>query len=279
MLHAVVIGIDRYADPKILNLGCAVHDAQTVASLLRDRIVPDERHVVTLLDEQATRANIMKAIGEDLVRTAGPEDTAIIYFAGHGSPERSAPRDEDMPYLIVHDTEYDRIYSTGIDMAHDITRWLQRLGTKLAVLFLDACFSGGAGGRTFGGPIHVANRDKFREEPVSVKDLECGAGRVIIAAADDNEVALESRDLGHGYFTYHLIETLRRSPSESPTIGIAALYDRVADAVHKATSTRQHPVLNGRNVRGALPLLGKRAASPVSEDATEAAANQQQAED
>ena len=256
MLHAVIIGIDRYADPRIRNLSCAGCDAQIVASLLGDRIAPDERRVTLLLDEQATRDSIMKAIGEDLARASGPADTAIIYFAGHGSPERAAPRDEDLPYLIAHDTDYERIYSTGIDMAHDVTRWLQRLRADLAVVFLDACFSGAAGGRTFGGPVHLANRGRFRDELISVKDLDLGAGRVIIAAADDDEVAIESESLRHGVFTYHLLEALRQSPAGRPTIGVATLYESVADAVHQATGTRQHPVLNGRSVRGALPLLG-----------------------
>lgn len=260
MLHAIAIGIDRYADPKIRDLSCAGDDARAFAALLGERIAPDQRRVITLLDEQATRANIMHAIGEDLARTAGPEDTAVLYVASHGSPERSAPRDDDSLYLITHDTEYARIYSTAIDMERDVARWLRRLPVRLAVLFLDACFSGGAGGRTFGGPIHLANRERFRDDPISIADLDLGAGRVIIAAASDDEVAIESRSLGHGYFTYHLLETLRQAPAASSRIGIATLYETVADAVYRATQARQRPVFNGRSVRGALPLLGARAA-------------------
>ncbi|HWO25636.1 MAG TPA: caspase family protein [Kofleriaceae bacterium] len=252
----MIIGIDQYADSSIRNLSCAGRDARTIASLLRDRIAPDERHVTLLLDEQATRANIMNAIGEDLARASGPADTAIIYFAGHGSPERAAPRDEDLPYLVAHDTDYERIYATGIDMAHDVKRWLQRLRVELAVVFLDACFSGAAGGRTFAGPVRLANQGRFRDEPISIKDLDLGAGRVIIAAANDDEVAIEFESLGHGVFTYHLLEALRQSPAGSPKIGVAALYEYVADAVHQATGTRQRPVFNGTNIRGALPLLG-----------------------
>jgi uncharacterized caspase-like protein len=264
MLHAVVVGIDRYADPRIRDLTCARHDAHTFGSLLSERIAPDERCVTMLLDEQATRANIMRSIGEDLARAVGPDDVALIYFAGHGSPERAAPRDEDWLYLIAHDTQFDCIYSTGIDMVRDVTHWLQRLRTRLAVLFLDACFSGGAGGRTFGGPIHLANRDRFLEEPISITDLDLGAGKVIIAAANDDEVALESKSLRHGFFTHHLLDALCQPPAASKQISLAVLYDTVAAAVHEATNARQHPVFNGRNVRGALPLLGVRAAGAAA---------------
>ncbi|HWN68657.1 MAG TPA: caspase family protein [Haliangium sp.] len=264
MLHAIVIGIDRHADPRIRNLTCARNDAHTFGALLSERIAPAERRVTMLLDEQATRAAIMQAVGEDLVRAAQPDDVAIIYFAGHGSPERAAPRDEDWPYLIAHDTQYDRIYSTGIDMVHDVSRWLERLGVRLAVLFLDACFSGAAGGRTFGGPLHLAHRDRFRADPLSLADLDLGEGKVIISAARDNEVALELRSLGHGVFTHHLLQTLQRPPSADRTIGVSTLYDTVSAAVYDATQHRQCPVITGRSMRGALPLLGAAAAGEAA---------------
>jgi uncharacterized caspase-like protein len=256
MLHAVIIGIDRHADPRIRDLGCARHDAHTFGALLSERIAPEDRRVTVLLDEQATRASIMQAVGEDLVRAARPEDIAIIYFAGHGSPERASPRDQDWPYLIAHDTQYERIYSTGIDMVHDVPRWLERLAVRLAVVFLDACFSGAAGGRTFEGPLHAANRGRFRSGPVSLAALDPGEGKVILSAASDDEVALELRSLGHGVFTHHLLQALRQAPGASQTIGIATLYDSVAGAVYEATQRRQRPVLTGRSLRGALPLLG-----------------------
>jgi uncharacterized caspase-like protein len=260
MLHAIVIGIDRYADPRIQDLACARNDAHTFGTLLGERIAPAERRVTMLLDEQATRAGIMQAIGEDLVRASGPDDIAILYFAGHGSPERAAPRDQDWPYLIAHDTQYDRIYSTGIDMVHDVSRWLERLPVRLAVMFLDACFSGAAGGRTFGGPLHLANSERFRGEPVSLADLDLGEGNIILAAARDKEVARELRSLGHGVFTHHLLQTLRRTRTMSRTIGILSLYEIVARAVLDTTHHQQRPVLTGRCVLGALPLLGDDAA-------------------
>ncbi len=256
MMHVITIGINHFADPQIRDLSCAVSDAQAVASLFRDRVAPNQCQVTTLLDQQATRTNIMHTIGDQLARSASPADIAIIYVATHGSPERVTPNDEDGLYLITHDTEYQRIYSTAIDMERDITRWLRRLPVQLAVLFLDTCFSGGAGGRTFGGPTFLKNRDRFLDEPISLEDLDLGEGRVIIAAAKDDQVALESKRLGHGFFTYHLLETLRRPPTTSSQIAVTELYDSVCSAVLNDTESRQRPVFNGYNAYGALPLLG-----------------------
>ena len=258
MLHAVLIGIDCYLDPDIHDLSFARSDAEAFASLLNERIVPAERRVITLLDEQATRQAIMTAIVDTLPEQCGADDVVIIYFAGHGCPERSSARDDDWPYLIAHDTDYQRISATGIDMNQDVASWLERLPTRLAVVFLDACFSGNAGGRTFAGPTFLANRHRFRDEPISLRDLDLGRGRVIIAAADDDEIAEELGHLGHGVFTYHLLDVLGRAPARGlSTIGVGMLYESVAGKVREATMGAQHPVSVGRSVGGALPLLGK----------------------
>ncbi|ACY13723.1 caspase family protein [Haliangium ochraceum] len=256
MLHVISIGINRFADPQIRDLACATNDARAVGALFRERIASHERRVITLLDEQATRANIMHTIGSVLARNATPNDVAVIYMATHGSPERATPNEEDHLYLVAHDTLYERIYATGIDMEHDMARWLQRLGVRLAVLFLDACFSGGAGGRTFCGPTRRENRTRFLDEPITLEELDLGEGRVIIAAAKDDQVALESRSLGHGFFTHHLLETLRRTPERSARIGLSELYETVSEAVMRATNSQQRPVFNGYTAQGALPLLG-----------------------
>lgn len=251
-----MIGIDVYRDPRIPELICARHDAEAFARLLCARIAPEERHVITLVDEKATRERIITALGDQLPGLCGADDVVMIYFAGHGCPERSSPRDDDWPFLIAYDSEYDRIAATGVDMIHQIGDLLHRLPAKLVVMFIDACFSGAAGGRTFGGPVYMANRNRFRSELVSLDALELGAGRVIITAADDDEVATESLELGHGVFTHYLLEVLQRPAIGDATLGLGTLYEEVAKGVRQATNGSQHPVSNGRSVGGSLPLLG-----------------------
>lgn len=260
MLHAVIIGIDSYRDPRIPELICARSDAEMLSQLLLRRIVPAEREVHTLVDEQATSEGIIDALRDQLPHRCEPDDVVMVYFAGHGCPERDSPRSDDLPFLVAHDTDYDDIANTGIDMINDVSELLHGLPARLVVMFIDACFSGAAGGRTFGGPVFMANRDRFRSELVSLDALDLGAGRVIITAADDKEVATESLHLGHGVFTHYLMESLQRPASGDGagdgTIGLGALYENVARGVRKETGGRQHPVSNGRSVGGALPLLG-----------------------
>ena len=200
MLYAVVVGINTYRDPEIGHLRYARADAETFAQLLNDRIDPSQRTVYVVLDREATKRNIMVVIGERLARLAGPEDIVLLYFACHGSPETESSPDQVSRYLVAHDTEFQNVYASGIDMERELPRWYQRIGEpRLVLLFIDACFSGRAGGRTFEGAKLRAIRAGLRSlEPISLSKLDLGEGRLMIAACDDHQVAIEDTKLGHG---------------------------------------------------------------------------------
>lgn len=257
MLHAVIVGVDIYRERNITDLSFARADAEAFGRLLEERIRPSDRKIHLLLDKEATKRNLMVAIGEDLARSVRPEDVVLLFFACHGSPETDSAPDKISRYLVVHDTEYENIYATGIDMELDLKRWYERIqDPKLVLLFIDACFSGRAGGRTFEGPNLYRAHSEFRSiEPISIQKLELGEGRIMIAACDDNQVAREDKRLGHGIFTHYLIEALTRPTPGRSTIAVTSLYDEVARAVENYTSGRQIPIINGRSRFAHLPLL------------------------
>jgi uncharacterized caspase-like protein len=259
MLHAVLIGIDAYQDGSIPSLCYARADARAIGDALA-RVDASERNIRLLLGEEATRQNIMTAIGEDLHRTVEPDDIVLVYFAGHGSPERRGARDRRARYLVPYDAEFGKIFATGIDIDRDVHTWLERLAeAKMVVLVLDACFSGAAGGRTFMGPLLGESRARpgYLDEggPISLRHLDLGRGRVILCAADDDQIAHEDRSLGHGLFTHHLLAALQR-PRNGATVDVGDLYGEVSAAVFAATAGAQEPVISLiRAVRPRLPRL------------------------
>ncbi len=259
MLHSIIVGVDQYLDPDIKNLSYARADAEAFGKLIEAHIHPSEYRVRLLLDEDATKRNLMKVIGDDLPRLAQKaDDVILLYFACHGSPETGSCMERTSRYLILHDTEFENIYSTGIDLERDLPRWFNRIhNPKLIILFIDACFSGRAGGRTFEGPYLSHVRANFRgTSPISLKSLDLGEGRLMVVACDDDQIAYENRELGHGVFTYFLIEGLRRSDSNKNVISIHTLYEKVAEAVRDFTNGRQVPVINGRSRIARLPYFG-----------------------
>lgn len=253
MLHAVIIGIDRYADPNIGNLRAARADAEALSRLLRSRIAGSERTVATLLDGKATKKEILRAVGEVLPRKQTEEDLILIYFAGHGSPEQINPPDHVSRYLVAADTEFEQVFATGIGLETEICTLLERQFTRRLLLILDSCFSGQAGGRTFMGPRLAQRVAQFRSR-ITLSDLDLGYGRVILAACRDHELASEKGD--HGVFTGFLLEALCAA-GDDPTIGVAELYERVFRSVRRATAQLQNPVLKGYIEGMRLPRLGK----------------------
>jgi uncharacterized caspase-like protein len=257
MLHVVACGIDRYRDPEIRNLGFARADAEAFTKLARDRIHPAELRLKLLLDEDATRRNLSVAIGEELPRVAAAGDLIVLYFAGHGSPETESSPDALSRYFVPHDAEYANLYATGIDVERDLTRWFERLTEPgLVLLFMDACFSGRAGGRTFEGPHLRQQRAASRgREFLSLAGLDLGEGRIMMAACDDDQVAGEERVLGHGIFTHYLLQALTSPAANQDTISVHSLYDEVARSVRLHTGGRQTPIINGRSSFAHLPRL------------------------
>ncbi len=227
MLHAVLIGINKYKDPNIRDLSFARNDAEVFGKLLEERIHPSERKIRFFLDQEATKRKIMTSIGEDLPRSVGKDDVVLLYFSGHGSPETDGSPDEVSRYLITHDTEYENIYATGIDMERELPRWFERINEpKLILMFIDSCFSGRAGGRTFEGPSLKEKRSVYRDTyPIKMSQLELGEGRLMIAACDDDQVARETGELQHGVFTYYLLQRLQQRARDEKTVSLNTLYD------------------------------------------------------
>ena len=207
--YAVVIGINEYEDPRILNLTFARADAEEDYRISTDptlgRFSP--KNVTLLLDSNATERRIRTAIGRDVRSQAGREGFVCIYYAGHGSAEidpKCQYQDGLEKYLIPSDAELDNLFSTGIAM-EDIQKFFLRIDAGQIIFFIDSCYSGEAGGRTFRNP----NFQKRAAMSAEFLDGMSGEGRLVVTACDVNEVSLETNEAGHGLFTYHLIEGLK----------------------------------------------------------------------
>ena len=104
--RALVIGIDRYADPSFTDLRGAARDARNIQWLLTEHLgfAPDQVRVLT--DDAATRRGIVSGIREWLVAGSRPGARALLYFAGHGYFQPDKNGDESDGYdeaLVPHD--------------------------------------------------------------------------------------------------------------------------------------------------------------------------------
>jgi uncharacterized caspase-like protein len=81
---------------------------------------------------------------------------------------------------------------------------------------------------------------------------------VIITASGPNEVALELPNLGHGVFTYYVLEGLKGKADRNNDglVTVSELYEFVEDQVDstaRRAGGRQRPLMKGE-IEGTLPL-------------------------
>jgi uncharacterized caspase-like protein len=252
-MHGVFVGINSYSDKRISSLRFARADAEDFFTAANKSLLEPEKNLQLITDDQATKQFIFLTIGERLARQAAQEDLVLLYFAGHGTPETEETIDKVSRYIVTFDTDYENVFATAIDMEKELVRLIERIQSKLVVTIMDTCFSGQAGGRTFEGPNLARYRADWRGQ-LTFSNLDLGEGRVILTATDSNELAREDSSLGHGIFTYFLLQTLT-SPAEEPLISLGALYERVYNKVREHSRGRQHPVMNGRVKMARLPFL------------------------
>lgn len=246
MLHAVIVGIDTYADEKIKDLQFARADAEALASLLQDR-VDGGCQISLLLDDAATKARITRVMTDELPQRVRAEDDVLVFFAGHGSPEVDAACGDPSIHAITHDTEYSRLASTAINMVTELSSWVRRLPARHVTVMVDASFNGAAGGRTFEGPGLWSGPRTRRLDRVSLNRLAFGTNGSILAACSDKEAAKEEALYRHGVFTYHLLDHLTRAPVGPLSLG--SIYETVATSVRDATKGGQNPTLHAGQAR------------------------------
>ncbi len=141
--HALVIGVAHY--PQVRPLPETVlDDARDLSTLLVDPAVcgyPPE-NVRLLLDAEANGANVRSAL-TDLATRAGPDDTVVVFFSGHGAYDPGGG--EGQQYILPYDCDL-RVGLSSAIMPHDeMTSLLRSIKAGRLLVMFDSCHSGGAG--------------------------------------------------------------------------------------------------------------------------------------
>jgi WD40 repeat protein len=198
-LHLMVIGINAYKNPKY-NLNYAQADASGFKTALNKncgKIVKTcKEHFLT--DAQAVKANILAEF-EKVVAEAKPEDVFVLYYAGHGVMTET----DKQFFLVPHDVTQlygndGALAQKGLS-ANELKAFAQRIKAQKQLFILDACQSSGA-------LETIAARGAAEEKAIS--QLARATGTHWLTAAGSQQFASEFAQLGHGVFTYALLDGL-----------------------------------------------------------------------
>ncbi|HEX9001372.1 MAG TPA: tetratricopeptide repeat protein [Blastocatellia bacterium] len=275
-LWAVVVGVSRFQNGgqkiegnQITNLKYAADDAQAIYNFLRSdeggsfRDVSEGGHMVLLKDEQATKANVEQALNN--LKQAKPQDYFVIYIATHGVlvPKSDAKSrfTQEIPFFLLHDADprdAESLERSSIRM--DSVKQLTRaIPAKKGLVLSDACHS---------AAIETETRDAFsnlRANAWLIEEMrEIPEGVGFITAARQTESSHERDELGHGVFTWSLLEGLR-GQADKDQDGMV-VFDEIAKhldiEVPRLTQNKQHPHVNTTTLSAnQIPLAAVRYAA------------------
>jgi len=221
---AVVIGINKY---KIWpGLEFAVSDAKAVGSKLKEM---GFEKIIELIDNEATRSNITRLLGDYLPNLLGGNDRVLIFFAGHGATEELPDGSKD-GYIVPIDGDKDNFMGTSISMP-SIINMIKKTKAKHKLLIFDSCYSG-LGLKRAGG---------LKKSSGFIKKISLEPAALIITAGGQNEQAAEEK--GHGVFTRQLLLSLdgKADLDHDGFILGSEIGQFIRSAVSEKTENKQNP--------------------------------------
>jgi len=226
--HALIIGISRYADPRIPELPGTHVDRDSATQMAQAMQVPPG-NITYLQDEAATGDGIRKAL-QELSTRIEEGDRVFLHYSGHGTRYKDPQAGNCVEALLAYDGGPQGTV-TNREMA-DLLKPIVKKSDKLFVMY-DACHSGGIVQtaqtvRTRGfqnsndegvlRPKFVATSDEC-SRPVNIKgrnlaveQTEQGAlaqDIIYVSASRDNEVSFDDEEKG-GLATQYMRDCMLR---------------------------------------------------------------------
>lgn len=253
-LYALLIGINRYLGTVRPLRGC-VNDVNNVEKMLNDLFSNsfESLHIQKLLDQDATRDNVINAFQTHLIEQATADDVIYFHFSGHGSQEK-APKEffdfdskDKNETLVCVDSRLPGRYDLA-DKEVGVLLHLASQKTKNIIMVADSCHSGTINR----GDEIGAFEARFEEENPSGRGYETYLNGylkennilkvppfegVVFSACEDEERAQEDSRNQCGLFTNHFLKALRDSRGE---ISYSDLYTSVRSRIETMLDT-QHP--------------------------------------
>lgn len=257
-LHALLIGINDYhPDSSVSSLDGCVNDVQSMEMFIEQYygklLTPS---IKVLLNENATRENIIRAFQAHLIAAAKPGDTVLFYYSGHGSTAQTAdafkkydPKEQDET-LVCYDSRLPEHY----DLADkEIAVLLSRIPEDVHTLVIaDSCHSASLtrsvvkehnlGKRRFTRPrtaeaarplkSYLLEGDNYYADLLNAgkKVAIPHSKHLLLSACDRNEEALETT-MNRGLFNTMLLDSL----TQNINISYADLFVKVRQSIKSVT--------------------------------------------
>ena len=249
---ALIVGIRTYGTNAIRELTVADKDALKVQETLNQYGRMDE--VILLVNEQATRESIERAICQTLAEKTRPGDEVFIYWSGHGGRCGDTGGDEDDgydEYLTPYGCNLDSLQAIQQSVITDdvLGHWIQNLDGRRVAIVLDTCYAGGfhEGEKSIAPPEPTPDTpfDFLEGELALTKDIG-QEGVVVLCCSLARQKGYERKEGDLSTMTFYLVDLLESGiPPISVTDAYHGVKGQVEDYVRKHFGREQTPELFG----------------------------------
>ncbi|MBW4491951.1 MAG: caspase family protein [Oscillatoria princeps RMCB-10] len=270
---ALLIGINNYQPTGIPPLKGCETDVELQRELLVNRFGFNPKDILTVTGStqiKPTRAGILQAVEEHLIKQAKPGDVAVLHFSGHGSQVINPynPSGDERQKLNSIFVPSDRTKSqAGTEetvsdiMGATLFLWMSATSTENLTVVLDSCHSGGGkrGNLTIraigGGEYPCAEEKEYHRQWLSklglsqekfIEERNRGVAKgIVIASAAANQYAADTPFDGFdaGAFTYTLTQYLWQQTGNRAAETVLA---NVSRTTARISSTQQSPEIEAK---------------------------------
>ena len=236
-LHLLVVAVNKYKNPKY-SLNYAAADATAFIAAIKDGSQNLFNKVSTtfLQDADATREGLTAAF-EKIKSAARVQDLFVFYYAGHG-----VINDKKEFFLVPYDVT--QLYGNDGALAQKgfsaaaLQQMSKDIKAQKQLFILDACQSAGA--------LEVVASTRGAAEEKAIAQLARSTGTQWLTASGSEQFASEFEQLGHGSFTYCLLQAFKGDAGNTDkklTVKQldAYLQAKVPEITKKFKGTEQYP--------------------------------------
>ena len=199
-IYIISIGINEYKNQKY-NLNYCVNDMNSFTDTIKliSQKIFENVWIRKISNDQATKLNVINAL-EEVSKLAKPEDVFIFYYAGHGI---ALNNNITTTFFLVTQsvtqmTDLNNCINNGISDI-EIKNLFKKIKANKQISFIDACNSGA-----------MAEQFSIRgaAEENAIAKLSRSTGSAIFASTTSDQYATEFTQIGHGVFTFVLLNAL-----------------------------------------------------------------------
>jgi Caspase domain len=183
----------------------------TVADTLELKAELERQGYITRLiaPGEATADAVRAALGTARQLLEGkPQSTFLFAFSGHGFQLKDPSSGKDRNYLVTLGVTRERLAEEALPF-EDVEKLMSESGARRKVILIDACRNDPNAKDTNG--------------PRTFAQLQESEGTSILLSTRPGGFSYEDRELGHGIFTYYLLEGMRGKAAGKD--GFVTFYD------------------------------------------------------